>query len=95
MVWWLALLPYSKKVPGWNPIGALVLKVYVHRFSQRIPASSYHLKTCIRLIGDCILTLRVTVNVHGCLSQLSLCWPYDGLAAHPGCTPASCPVAGG
>lgn len=39
--------------------------------------------TTIWLSGDCILA--IAVNISGCLS---LCWPYDRLAAYARCKPA-------
>ena len=78
VVWWLAPLPHSKRVPGSTPGWGLsvwslhVLLVYVWVLSGSsdfLPPSKN-----VRLIGvSTILSLGVSVSV--CLSRLSLCGP--------------------
>ena len=74
MVWWLVLLPHTKRVPGSNPGWGLsvyslhVLPVYawvLSRYSNFFPLSK---NMHVRLIDVSKLTLGVSVSVHGCLS---------------------------
>ena len=77
MVWWLALLPHSKRVAGSIPgVGALLHGVCMFSpcqrgFSLGTPASSHSPKICIlgtRLIGNSELFIGVNVSMNGCLS---------------------------
>ena len=77
VVWWLALLPHSKRVARSIPgVGALLCGVCMFSpcqrgFSPGTPASSHSPKTCrlgTRLIGDSKLSVGVNVSVNGCLS---------------------------
>ena len=74
MVWWLGPSSHSKKGSGSNsgwglsvcsPVYAWVLSGYS---SFLTPPKNMH----VRLIGDCKLTLGVSVSVDVCLSRLSM-----------------------
>ena len=82
VVWWLAPLPHSKRVPGLTPGWGLsvwslyVLPVYawvLSGYSGFLPLSK---NMDVRLIGDSKIVLRSDCeHVCGCLSRLSLCGP--------------------
>ena len=85
MVWWLAPLAHSKRVPGsiprwglsvWSlhvfPMYAWVLSGY----SGFLPLPKY---MHARLIGDYKLSSGVRVSVHGCCDGLSRVWPASRL----------------
>jgi len=78
---WLALLPHNKKVSSCNPSwGLSVRSLHVHsmqacvlsRYSSFLPPSK---NMHVRLFIDSVLSLGVSVSVHGCISHLSLCGP--------------------
>ena len=77
MVWWLAPLPHSKRVPGLTPGWGLsvwslhVLPVYVwvlSRYSDFLPLSK---NIHVRLNGDSKIVLR-SERMCGCLSLCDL-----------------------
>ena len=80
VVWGLAPLPHSKRVPGLNlSVWSLhVLSVYtwVHAvlsgYSSFLPPpKNMH----VRFTGNSKLSLGANVSVDGCVSRLSLCGP--------------------
>ena len=91
VVWWLALSPHSKRVPGSTPGWGLsvwslhVLPVYawvLSGYSGYLPPSK---NMHVRLIGDSKIVLR-SERAWSFVSFVSV-WPCDGLATCPGCTP--------
>ena len=89
VVWWLAPLPHSERVPGSTP-GAFLCGVcmFPHGFSPGTPASSHCPKIMhVRLIGDSKIVLRRECERVWLFASFVSVWPCDGLATCSVCTP--------